>query len=378
MCRAGLIYPYNGQFTPFLRYGCVNHDFNELILVSPEGWGMTNKDAGRADNGSFLGLTVTSDFKGELEHCDTVIFCDYSLPLEIKRHIYPKILEAIHKKKDIICLLPLDMDLEYELRAICRYEGVKFDYYKNGSAKTFIEDNKGKEDMTIKTLNVPVVFVLGIGERTNKFDIQLALRGYYTKNGYRVSQIGTRDYCEWAGFHSFPEFMFDKTLSEIQKIIFFNNYVKSIEITEKPDIFIIGVPGGIIPINDVLYQDFGILAYQISCAVKPDVCILSLYYEQYQQNLLDEINNSVRHRFGFEIDCLNLANVRLDITNSIEKRKAIYFNIDKELCEKVKAAINLPDKPVFNISNGQDAKEISEFTRCILEEYSEIVIVNES
>ncbi len=93
---------------------------------------------------------------------------------------------------------------------------------------------------------------------------------------------------------------------------------------------------------------------------------------------MDEINNSVRHRFGFEIDCLNLANVRLDITNSIEKRKAIYFNIDKELCEKVKAAINLPDKPVFNISNGQDAKEISEFTRCILEEYSEIVIVNES
>ena len=377
MGRVGLVYPYNRQFTPFLRYDCLKQDFDEFRLVSPAGWGMTDKDASRADDGNYLGVMVTSDFQRELEYCDTVIFCDYSLPLDFKNHIYTKILQSIHEKKDIVCLMPLDLDLEHELRTICNYEGVSFDCYKNESSKNYLEGFENEIDFTIKTINVPIIFVLGVGDRTNKFDIQLALREYYLENGYKVSQVGTRGYCEWLGFHSFPDFMFNKSISETQKVICFNNYINSIEKAEEPDVFIIGIPGGIIPISDILYQDFGILAYQISCAIKPDVCILSLYYGQYEQSQFEDVNKSIKHRFGFEIDCLNLANVKLDITKSIEKRKMSYLGVDNKYSEEIKTMLNLLDKPVFNISNGQDGKNIYEFTKSMLEKYAEITLVNQ-
>lgn len=234
MGNIALVYPYNREFTPFLRYGGL--DFKEFRLVAPGGWGMTDKDASRADDGEYIGILVKSCFESELEECDCVIFCEYSLPLDFNKYIYPKILESLHKKKDIICLIPLEKHIELEIRTLCNYEGVRFSYYKNESSQKFYNDFIENSVMNIQTIDVPVIFILGTGEKTNKFDIQLALRKYYLEKGYKVSQIGTRKYCECAGFNSFPDFMFDKTMSESQKVVCFNSYVKSIEKDEKPDV----------------------------------------------------------------------------------------------------------------------------------------------
>jgi peptide maturation system protein (TIGR04066 family) len=375
MGNIGLVYPYNRQFTPFLRYGGL--DFKEFKLSAPGGWGMTGKDASQADDGDYLGITVNSDFNSELQTCDCVIFCDYSLPLDFNKYIYPKMLESLHKKKDIICLLPLDTYCEQQLRTLSDYEGVRFNYYNNEFADSFSDEFLKKTEVKIQAITTPVIFVIGAGEETNKFDIQLALRRFYLEKGYKVSQIGSRKYCECAGFHSFPQFMYDKAMSETKKVICFNNYVKRIETDEKSDIFIIGVPGGIIPLNDVFVQDFGILAYEVSCAVRPDVCILSVYYDQYNKSIFDDVNNSIRHKFGFDIDCINLANVRLDMADSYFKRELKYFNISNKDADEIKALLNLPDKNVFNISNSRDAHSIGEFSEAILEKYSEVVLVNE-
>lgn len=376
MDRVALVYPYNRQFTPFLRYNGISEKFNEIRLVSPAGWGIADNDASRADGGCCLGIKVSSDFQSQLDNCDTVIFCDYSMTLDFRKIIYPKILESIHKNKDIVCLLPLDPDLEKELRILCNYEHVKFNYYNN-NAKSFIAANSSEENLTIKAINTPMILVMGVGERTGKFDIQLALRDYYSKRGYKVSQIGTRNYCEWLGFHSFPCFMSDKTMSEMEKVVYLNNYIKSIERKESPDVFIIGVPGGIMPVNDIFVQDFGILAYQYSCAVKPDVCILSLYYDRYEAGVVSELNNLTNYRFGFEIDCLNVANAKMDLKSSIQNMILNYLTISNENTEEIKKGINSENKPVFNISNGQDAKAICEYTEGLLEKYSEISLVNE-
>ncbi|ACL76702.1 TIGR04066 family peptide maturation system protein [Ruminiclostridium cellulolyticum] len=374
MGNVGLVYPYNRQFTPFLRYGSL--DFKEFRLVAPGGWGMKDKDASRADDGEYIGITVKSCFESELEDCDCVVFCDYSLPLDFNKYIYPKILESIHKKKDIICLIPLEEHIELELKTLCNYEGVKFSYYKNESSQKFYKKFIEESIITIQTIDIPVIFILGTGEKTNKFDIQLALRKYYLEKGYKVSQIGTRQYCECAGFNSFPDFMFDKTMSETQKVVCFNNYVKSIEKDEKPDLFIIGIPGGIIPLNDLFVQDFGILAYMVSCAVRPDVCILSVYYDEYDNSLFEDVNTSIKHKFGYDVDCLNVANVKLNMPESYLHRGLKYFNVSSKDIEELKAVLNSQNQILFNISNSKDAQSIGEFSESILEKYSEIELVN--
>ena len=97
-----------------------------------------------------------------------------------------------------------------------------------------------------------MVFVASVIENTNKFDVQLGLRKFLQEEGYKVSQIGTKEYCELFGFHAIPEFMYANQLSEADKIVWFNRICKSIELQEKPDIFIIGVPGATMVFNETI------------------------------------------------------------------------------------------------------------------------------
>jgi peptide maturation system protein (TIGR04066 family) len=146
----------------------------------------------------------------------------------------------------------------------------------------------GEDDLTLD-IDTPVIFVLGTGERTNKFEIQLALRENMMKMGYKASQVGTREYCELLGFHSFPRFMFGNGISEISKIASFNRFIKSLERDECPDVIIIGVPRGIMPFNNRLPNGYGILAYEVSQAVTPDSTVYSDTGSNAETGLIDFI-----------------------------------------------------------------------------------------
>ena len=82
--------------------------------------------------------------------------------------------------------------------------------------------------------------IVGTGANTGKFDIQLRVREMFLSGGYKVSQIGSKSYCELWGFHSFPDFM-NKTLNAAEKIVRFNHYVNYIANSEDADIVIVGV-----------------------------------------------------------------------------------------------------------------------------------------
>lgn len=54
---------------------------------------------------------------------------------------------------------------------------------------------------------IPVVFIAGITPYTEKFHVQLALRKHLLDDGYKVSQIGSKAFCNLFGFHAYPAFM---------------------------------------------------------------------------------------------------------------------------------------------------------------------------
>lgn len=114
----------------------------------------------------------------------------------------------------------------------------------------------------------------------------------------------------------------------------------------------------------------------VSCAVQPDVCILSVYYSQYENSLYENVNNSIKHKFGYDIDCLNLSNVRLDMPESYMQRELKYFSVSGKDIEEIKAVLNSQYQIAFNISNSKDAQSIAEFSESILAKYSEIALVN--
>ncbi len=361
-----MIYPFDVESIPLIRHNNLIEGYDFKYIISPNGWGLVGKDVSIADEGQDLEINIESNFKEYLEKCEAVLFSDSSNKINFDKLIYPKIIEAAEAKKEILCTIKLDQEKIKKINSICDRNNINFKYLrdKNSEAKSPIFEE-------IYPINAPVIFVVGLTERTHKFEIQLSIRERLLEQGYNVCQIGSRSYCEIMGFHSFPDFMYNNQISESEKIILFNLYVKKIEIEEKPDLIVIGIPGGTMPFNNKFTNKFGILAYEVSQAILPDVVIFSTLYGNDSPEFLNSISNSYKYKYGFDIDCYNIANISFDRNISEQMGKMKFTTIDwKKVNERIK--LNSIEKPVYNIFNINESKEITDNLINILENYAEI------
>jgi peptide maturation system protein (TIGR04066 family) len=368
-----MVYPYNLKISPIVRHRDLLENHQIVSLVSPEGWGMTGKDASLADNGEKLGITIRSDFEACLDLCDTVLFCQSVHTLDYETVIKPKILKAIQLKKDIIITIPLEKEeVEYISQQVLS-NNLNFEYYGHMNCKP--DNYIGDKKVRIYDIETPVIFVMGMGGRTNKFEIQLSLRENLLKMGYNVSQIGSRGYCELFGFHSFPDFMYSDKITESNKILLFNHFVKNIEKTESPDLIVIGIPGGIMPINDTVTNNFGILSYEVSQAVVPDLAVFGCHCEQYNKEYFTEIKKLIKYKFNSNIECFCIANSIIDGIETKYNNKAVHISVSSEYVDnKVQAYTSYGEK-IFNALNPQDSKKMTEHIVDVLANYCQSICV---
>ena len=365
-----IIYPFDIQSTPLLRNEKFLEQYNITALISPKGWGFDGKDGSCADKGENINIDVSSNFEEALELADTVLFSESYLSLDFRKMVYPKIEKAVKSNKNIICTLDIEKEICCKLENECRKRDKYFKNYKNDHDIQYKKYEKIKKE-SIYEISTPVMFIVGMGERTQKFQLQLSVREYIVKMGYKVSQIGTRHYCEMFGFHSFPQFMFGNSMSEVEKIVAFNLYVKKLEIEEQPDLIIIGIPGGLLPFNNMFTNRFGALAYEISRSIRPDVAILSTFYEDYKPEYFERLSNLIKYRFGYEIDCYNLSNVKFDWDNSRNSEVATYSMLSCEFIDKKKKHFEKLNTLVFNAFNKSDLHNASNVIIDALAKYSE-------
>lgn len=119
----------------------------------------------------------------------------------------------------------------------------------------------------------------------------MPIESFEWEKNYEVSLISSRQFGNAENIHAFPEFMNGNSLNESEKIICYNQYLKNIEENEKPEVIVVGIP-----------------AYKILNAVDPDFTILSLYKEEY----FEEMNNLLHCRYNVDADCFYLCNHSID------------------------------------------------------------------
>jgi peptide maturation system protein (TIGR04066 family) len=366
-----LVYPFDIKFAPVLRHADILGNFEIAGLVSPSGWGLCRRDAGFADGGDDIGIIVNDNFEKSLDVSDTVLFVEPNRSLDFEKFIYPKILRAIKENKNIICNLKLEQDKLNELESIAKQKNIEFTYFSY--EKVF---NEKLIKVELYEIGVPVIFILGMSERTNKFELQLSLKEKLLSTGYKVSLIASRDYCELFGIHSFPQFMFDTSVSESSKIRLFNRYVKTIELKENPDIIIIGVPGGIMPFNSQFTNEFGVTAFEVSQAIRPDIAILSVFYDEYNLEYFNMISNSLKYKFGYAIDFYNMSNSLIDWMTSKEDAEIQHMTVKSDFTDvKVKKHRDDFGLPIYNTLNKKDIDSMAEIAINKLSGYADIECV---
>lgn len=338
-----IIYPYSFEFAPIVRHNRLMKDYEIINAVAPSGLIKDSKDAAQADKGYETGILATDNYSKSLDDCETVIIADYNANKLFKGKIYQRIFEAISKHKNIVCTIKLDNAVIEEINKTCQKSKTYFSYYGN-TIDTNLHINSGSKEI-IEEIDVPIIFIAGLSERTNKFEIQLSMREMFINAGYKVTQIGSRHYCELFGFHSFPDFMLNCGIPESTKVAMFNHYIMGIKKKEMPDVIIIGIPGGIMPFNKQFTNRFGILAYEVSQAIAPDFSIISVLYDSYNANYFNMLSTSIKYKLGFEVSCFNVSNVQFDWSMSLLGNRSQYNVYDSSFIdEKIRS---------FNKLNGE-------------------------
>ncbi len=261
-----------------------------------------------------------------------------------------KILEIIPKIHTLYLAHPYNPDMKKKLKDACAISSCEFiDYTVKNERKT---ETIKKE---LKTVHAPVILVTGIGRETDKFLSSLRILNYLQNQSYRVLYIGSKNYCEVLGYHSFPDFMFSDALSDELKIFAFNHDLKKLEEENNPDVILLSVPGSYDNFNDVLTESFGLPVFDVCKAIKPDYVFMCLYYTQGSRNLIPKFNEMFLYKFGSCINAYHMSNVYIDLPTSISKKQMILKRTSRDKVKKQIGALE-DEFLIFDMVTGEQEK----------------------
>ena len=235
----------NGEI---IRYREMLTEYDIVGVILPSGLGFSGKDCCCLDGGLETGIAVsaTVDYNQDI---DGIIIDDKTSDVAAFEAIKEYVCDIIAHNVQIYFLYqPTD-----EIRELC--------FSRKAVFSVISDDNTGKIiNERISEIQTPIVLVCGLHEYTHKFSIQLEIYKQALEMGYKPLIIGSKAFTGCFSGFSVPRFMFSE-ISEREKILSFNKYVKEIEKEHNPDLLVIGVPGGIAPFNEHFPGYFGITMY---------------------------------------------------------------------------------------------------------------------
>lgn len=284
------IFPYSNELYSILGAIQVAQVMNLQYIMSLKGYGIIGKEIWVGDKK----WTVQEQLSEEqYTQIDTIWIT--SLAANLATNILYEFIEEVAKRKlEIFITAKLKDEVKEQIKEINQKYRNHVDFLDD----PIYEDFKYENNVMV---NVPVITVFGVGEMTQKLDIQIYLKNYFDED-FKVCQVGTSRDCKMLGMYSFPAFMLEKGYSEKEKICKFNHWIKELEDENKPDVIIIGIPGGIMPLNDKHTFDYGILAYEIFSAIKPDYSIMALYAGKYTNRFYEEMKMLCKYKYDIELD----------------------------------------------------------------------------
>ena len=274
-----LVYPFDDECEAFLEFHSWMEYIDIIAVDTPCGWGNMNF----IEEGNIQ--QIGSNIKG------IELLWIVESTTKITLNEFEKRLIFLTKDiKNILVSRKLSAEEFDKLEEIAKINSVKIieekDIIGTLSEQSFEESGEG---YALKDIEIPIVMIAGAGENCNKFELELLIANKLKEFGYKVSIVTSRSHVNCLGVHSFPTFMFQSLKDENEKIIAYNNYIKYLSEIDKPDIFVLGVPGGILPITRRQPEHFGIFAFEVFNSVKPDYMIFNLYNADVERKYLSEM-----------------------------------------------------------------------------------------
>lgn len=334
------IYPFCEEMLTILRHQNKIWDYKLTYAVIPKGWEFCDESRKQYEDQ----FCPEERFYSEnlIDFTDAVLLCK---PVFLSNmSVYDRMVALAEKcNKQIIYVY----DLEPE---IAKLNKKHWTCLKPEPADT----PQNSEPFSI---DVPVVMVFGLGENCEKWDIQLGLYDYFTQKGYKATLISSNMISRIMGLRTLPACLDSPGLTFSQQVKSLNAFIKKVELEEKPNLIILGVPGGIMKYSKSVPNGYGYLPFLISNATVPDVSILSLYCGEYGQEHIKEVKSSCFYRFGARVNYFHISQKVFNY--DFETKRINYYSVDVPyLIEKIIRPREA--MPAFNILDEQSREKVFE------------------
>lgn len=308
------IFPYTKEYKYIFRFKELLDEYEISYLIKPKGL--------NEDNSYNQVIKITEDYQEAINNSEILILFDllkdyYELYLE-------KINYAISRKKKVLVAAEIFNQLSSKVRSsqyICELSN---EYLEN---QVLFPKEKGE----LYSIDIPIITVMGLGEDCEKTKMQLYLREHFVKKEkYNILQLGANEILSIFGIKQLPKFLYSKTLSLTDKIMLFNRFLYGLVLKEDYDAIIIGIPGGIMPANNIIHNFFGEIPYIVSQAFSIDINILCLYYNPFiNEEFLKNMYECCKYRFGCITESFYISNTKYEF--NMESMTADYFHMDNQI-----------------------------------------------
>ncbi len=352
-----LVYPYDENFEPFIKYGNFVEEIEITEVLSPVGWGLQNEKIGE-------NISIKTNINEiDWEKIDALLLID-TVRMNIQTD---EILEVVKSSVKYVKSVVLNRDIDEKLYAyvvdICKNEKVRLIDVRVQTQLQASDNNQ------LKPIYTPIIVVAGMGECCNKLEVQMFLKKYLNTLDYNVCVVSSRKNTEIVGVHSFPSFMYGNQMEESEKIIGFNHYIKKLEIEEKPDIILVGIPGSIMPITEKHSEYFGVFAFEVFNAIKSDMLLFCIHNNIYTNEYFEELKKLCKYRYQTEIDAIIVSNYSYDSLSLQTEGNLKYLSFDDE--EVDKGIISYPD----DVYSRNTYEKLAENVITTLSEYADFQVM---
>lgn len=345
-----LVFPYGQDCEPIIRHAdLLKSDYEIVALVSPGGWGMAGKNVVLQDSGKIL--PIQENILEITEKFDSLFIPVFETPdEEVESRLVGEMVNLIPHLSHVVCAASLTDVNRKKLEKACRQAKCSFQNFTEYKEPELYGLTMPSEQYPIlNPLDVPAIVIAGCWEKTDKFEVSLALRKRFVQNGYRILQIGSRNGCEMFGFHSFPDFMFSKHIDAIDKIVLFNHWIHQMVMEEQPDLLLVTIPGAMQNYNEQFTRGFGILHHQVFQAISPDALVICAFYMLDSTEAMENISAFCRYRYGIPVDVFHMSNLFIDANESQELGCIVTNNIYREtVSEAINKWFSDSHIPIFN------------------------------
>lgn len=313
-----IIYPVTEDLHAFFEFAGLNENIVIQDYCVPENWYTCGKKMS-LDNGKEIEMISIN--KCLLKNSfDAIIVLNIGNNFDFENVIAPYLqkMQKCNKKLYFV------KDLQGQEKEILKNYNICYEFFRANKTETF----NFNSEMRLLKIRTPIIFVLGMFENTDKLSTLLYIHEYLKQSDYKVRTVLTKEnILNFPDCYSFPEEMYEKKYGDTEKIIFFNRYIRKIEIQEKPDVIVIGIPGEIMPLNEIHNGNFGIMPFLIGNAVRCDCAVLNIFSNFCSKEFAQQLMEVCKNKYLIEVNSVVISKMVLDITSlNMDKLKIYHFS----------------------------------------------------